>query len=303
MAKDVESLDDSRRAREDILAKYGNILKSIWKADYRLEKHIIDIDKTQNAVAKEKHMKMDYDKKLYDAFASSSKSVRGKEGGLSIFPADICRKLVLLFTEEGDVVLDPCAGHNSRMQVTWQLGRHYIGYDVSKEFMQFNRKVRDMLMGDGDQGKLLLESDASITLREKSSEKMIEVDNSVDFVVTSPPYWDLEYYGDEEEQIGWGKTYEEFLSGLKRIIQESYRVLKPGKFCVYNINDFRKEGEYYCYHKDLIELALDVGYKLHDIIILEWPAAIGACFATQVVDRKITAKSHEYLLVFKKEQQ
>jgi DNA modification methylase len=302
MAKDVASLVDSRKAREEIIRKFGgdDVLKSIWKTTYTNQKNIIDIDKTQNAVAKERHSKMDYDKSLYKVFAASSKSVRGESGGLSIFPADICRRLVLLFSDEGDTVLDPCAGHNSRMQMTWNCNRNYIGYDVSKEFMEFNRGVRDILLGDGDQGKLLIESPATITLHEQSSEKMNEPDNSVDFVLTSPPYWDIEFYGKEEEQLGFGKTYEEFLAGLGRVISESFRVLKPGKFAVYNINDFRKNGKYYCYHSDLAKLAIDAGYVYHDIIILEWPASLGACFATQVINRKSTAKSHEYLMVFKK---
>ena len=301
MVKDIESLAISRDKRVEILAKYGNILTSVWETDYSLQKNIIDVEKTQSFIVKELHAKMDYDKRLSTAFGASGKSVRGKQGGLSIFPADICKKLVLLYSEEKDTVLDPCAGHNSRMQITWQLGRNYIGYDVSKEFMEFNRFVKTTLLGKNpDRPRLFRESPATITLREQSSEKMVEEDTSIDFVFTSPPYWDIEFYGEELEQLGYRKTYGQFLNGLSKVINESYRVLKPNKYCVYNVNDFRKDGKFYCYHADLIELALGAGFRLHDIIILRWNASLGSCFATQIIERKSTAKAHEYLLVFKK---
>jgi DNA modification methylase len=185
------------------------------------------------------------------------------------------------------------------MQVTHDLCRHYIGYDVSAEFMEFNRKVKDQITGKGDQAALFT-NQHDITLREKSSTQLEEQDESVDLVFTSPPYWDIEYYGEEPEQLGYGKTYDDFLAGIQQVLDECHRVVKKDRYCVFNINDFRKGGHFYPYHADTIDLFSAAGFMIHDVVIVKWASAIGACFASQVEERKITAKSHEYLIVGKK---
>ena len=54
---------------------------------------------------------------------------------------------------------------------------------------------------------------------------------SVDMVLTSPPYYGLRNYGDYKEQIGLEKTFEEFLKKILEITDEIKRVLKPsGQF-------------------------------------------------------------------------
>jgi len=95
----------------------------------------------------------------------------------------------------------------------------------------------------------------------------------------SPPYWDLEYYGDEKEQLGYNHSYGEFLNGLGRVVNECHRVLKRDKYCIFNVNDFRKNGILYTYHSDVIELFKKAGFNMHDIIVVEWASAMGACFS------------------------
>jgi len=295
MPKDIESLEASRERRKEILDKYGEVPKSIWNIDYSVGGNIYEYDeRKQHNKAVEKHKAMDYDKNLYSNFSASGQNVRGKNGGLSTFPPDLAKRIVLFYSEKGDVVLDPFAGHNSRFQVTNLLDRHYIGYDVSKEFMKFNLEVEAKIKSE------IFYNGYDITLKEKSSEKLDEADTSIDLVYSSPPYYNVEWYGDEQEQLGKAKTYDDFLVALKSCISENYRVLKPDKYCIYNINDFRSGGIFYPYHADIIKLFQQVGFNLWDVIIINWKSAIGACFASQVEDRKITAKSHEYLVVGKK---
>lgn len=300
MAKTIEDLQKSREIREKVIAKYGCVPTSIIEPDYAWGKHVIELDsRKQQAVAQKKHEKMDYDKKLSKVFSMSSQNVRGKGAGLSTFPPDLCRKLVNFYSEPGDTVIDSSAGHNSRMQVCHELGRHYIGYDVCSEFMEFNRKVKDEITGKGKQSALF-EPTVSITLREQSSEKMVEEDNTMDFALTSPPYWDIEYYDDHPQQLGYNKTYDEFLGGIKRVLSESYRVLKPNKYCAWNINDFRKKNILYPYHADIIRLMQEVGFTLWDCVIVKWQSCLGQCFASQIEERKMFAKSHEYVVTGKK---
>jgi len=312
--KDMSSLIESREIRAGVLRKYGFIPTSVLEPDYSWGRHIIEFDKRkQQAVAQLKHQKMDYGDKtsfgekkeglskaeLDKTFGMSSQNVRGKTGGLSTFPPALAKFIVEFYSEKGDLILDPCCGHNSRMQVCYELERNYIGYDVSKEFMAFNREVKEQITGKGKQ-LAMFSPKATITLREQTSEHLEEKDESIDMCFTSPPYFDIEYYGDEPEQLGYNKEYGDFLQGIRSVINECYRVLKIGKYCIFNVNDFRKEGIFYPYHCEIVKLFQNVGFHLHDIIIVKWASSIGACFASQIESRKITSKAHEFLIVGRK---
>jgi site-specific DNA-methyltransferase (cytosine-N4-specific) len=70
-----------------------------------------------------------------------------------------------------------------------------------------------------------------------SLEKLKELQsNSVQCIVTSPPYWGLRDY-DNEEQLGQEKTPEEFVSNLADIFEEGKRVLKDDGTAWINIGD------------------------------------------------------------------
>ena len=313
MAKTIEDLEKSRQIRQKVIRRFGEVPTSIWNISYGWGKSTIELDsRKQQAVAKEKHKKMDYNIKKFttqggqekeynqqlSCFATSSQNVRGKSGGLSTFPPDLCRKVVEFYTEENDTVLDPCMGHASRIETAFKLKRNYIGYDIC--FMDFNRKIADILLGKTGQS-LLFKPSNEIKLYEHSSEKMHEVqDGSVDLAFTSPPYFSIEFYNDHPDQLGYGKTYEQFLEGLYKVIAECYRCLKPNKFIVFNVNDFRKDGDFYMYHADTARLIQKAGFKLWDIVIIPWQSCIGACFAGQIWERKVTAKKHEFLIIGRK---
>jgi len=69
------------------------------------------------------------------------------------------------------------------------------------------------------------------------SRNMAEIqDNSVQLIVTSPPYWQIKDYGNKN-QIGFNDTYEEYISNLNQIWSECYRVLDPGCRLSINIGD------------------------------------------------------------------
>lgn len=62
--------------------------------------------------------------------------------------------------------------------------------------------------------------DALARLRELPSD-------SVQCMVTSPPYWSLRVYGDEPEQIGCEPTPQEYVAKLVEVFREARRVLRP----------------------------------------------------------------------------
>jgi DNA modification methylase len=60
--------------------------------------------------------------------------------------------------------------------------------------------------------------------------------DSVDCVVTSPPYWGLRDYGNDG-QLGLERTPEEYVAHLAQVFQEVRRVLKPSGTCWLNLGD------------------------------------------------------------------
>ena len=294
MAKDIESLEASRDRRAEIQMKYGFIPTSIIRAEKNKLQARDDEAETRNY-----YSTTNVTSKIvaHDVFDVSGQSCRGKMGALSGYPQNVGRYLVKMYSSEGDTILDPFAGHNSRMELVYKLGRNYIGYDISSKFMAMNRKVAADLLGKTQSA--LFPINQSIQLIEDDARNII-VKMPVDMVLTSPPYWDLEYYGSERGQLGNLKTYAAFIGGLECIVGKCYDSLRVGGFCCWSINDFRRDGVFYSYHASVISLFEAVGLRLHDIIIVDLGYPIGAAFASQLEGQKRTAKRHEYIVVGQK---
>lgn len=59
-------------------------------------------------------------------------------------PVALLKKLIEIFTDEGDVVIDPCAGSGSTGRACQELKRNFYGFEISKEFHK--RAVKEMLV-------------------------------------------------------------------------------------------------------------------------------------------------------------
>ena len=58
-------------------------------------------------------------------------------------PISVLSKLISIFTDEGDVVIDPCCGSGSTLRACAELNRHCFGFEISKEF--YNKAKNEML--------------------------------------------------------------------------------------------------------------------------------------------------------------
>lgn len=291
MPKDLESLAISRDIRAEIQTKYGFIPTSIMTAEKW--KQVLDPEaEARNYYSQARITEDTPAKTIFDV---SGQSVR--DGALSRYPQNIGIFLVKMYSDEGDTVLDPFTGHNSRMELTFKLNRNYIGYDISHKFMEANQHIKDKLLGS-EQGYLIQPSNF-IKLVEGDA-CALSMAEEADMILTSPPYWDLEYYGGEKEQLGNCPTYDKFLIKLYTILKRCFIVLRQGRYCCWSVNDFRRDKIFYAYHSDLIELYLKAGFALHDIIIVDLGYPISAAFASQLEQQKRTAKRHEYVIVGKK---
>lgn len=58
-------------------------------------------------------------------------------------PIKLLKQLIEIFTDEGDVVIDPCAGSGSTLLAAYELGRDAYGFEVSKEI--YTKAKKQML--------------------------------------------------------------------------------------------------------------------------------------------------------------
>ncbi len=122
-----------------------------------------------------------------------------------------------------------------------------------------------------------------------------------DFTITSPPYWDIEDYGDEPEQLGkWSKTYDDFMNKMANVAKENYRCLKSGSFAAWYINDFRRDKKFYSYHIDTKNILEAAGFVMWDIMIVDLGRAFRESFISQIVEQQILPKRHEYGIIVRK---
>lgn len=301
MAKTLEDLAKSRAYRVELLRYFGadNVPESILRHDR--SDRAIDLMVEQpgrNYGSSGCSTNFVINGQRIAGFEISSAGAR--YGALSRFPQAVGRTLLLLYSCPGDSVIDPFAGHNSRMELCWRANRHYIGCDISHEFMSANLRIRELLMQEKRDDMFSEHFQGTISLFECDSRSIPSRDKKHDFTITSPPYWDLEYYGSEPEQIGIGKTYDQFLQNLGQIAKENFRVLKPGAFCIWCVNDFRKDRHFYSYHEHTAALLRDAGFYHHDTCITDLGNSMHQAFVSRLLELKILPKRHEYNLIFQK---
>jgi len=98
-------------------------------------------------------------------------------------------------------------------------------------------------------------------------------DQSLHLVVTSPPYWKLKKYNDNEKQLGHIEDYELFLGELAKVWKETYRILVPGGRLVCVVGDVclsrREYGRHVVFplHSDISVICRKIGFdNLNPII-------------------------------------
>ncbi len=144
------------------------------------------------------------------------------------------------------------------------------------------------------------------------SRKMTEIkNNSIDLVVTSPPYWHIKDYG-VPGQIGYGQSLHEYLKDLYRVWKECYRVLKPGRRLCINIGDqFARSIIYGRYkviplHAEFIAQCEDIGFDYMGSIIWQKKTTMNTTGGANVMGsypyppNGMIEIDYEFILIFKK---
>jgi DNA modification methylase len=79
---------------------------------------------------------LEYTKSVWTFPAETARKV----GHPAPFPVELPRRLIQLYTFEGDTVLDPFMGSGQTAIAALKTGRHYVGYDISGEYVMLARK-------------------------------------------------------------------------------------------------------------------------------------------------------------------
>ena len=144
------------------------------------------------------------------------------------------------------------------------------------------------------------------------SRHMAEVaDESVHLVITSPPYWQLQDYGNGS-QIGFDDSYEDYINGLNIVWNQCRRVLKNGcRLCV-NIGDQFARSVYYGRYKvipirtEVIKFCETVGFDYMGAIIWQKVTTCNTTGGATIMGsfpfprNGILKIDYEFILIFKK---
>jgi len=180
----------------------------------------------------------------------------------AVFPVEIPRRLVRLFSFVGETVLDPFAGTGTTAQAALELGRKAVCIEQNADYARLIRE-RCGLLG---------EPEGALTIRVGDSRTMNELpDSSIALVVTSPPYWNKADYGNSNCNVGNEPVYPEFFRRIRPVFEECLRVLYPGrKLCVVtaNVNQHTEHGLLtFPLAADFTVLLRDIGFVMVNEII------------------------------------
>ncbi len=189
-------------------------------------------------------------------------------------------KLISLFTKKGMTVLDPFVGSGTSIFAANKLGRKAVGIDLNPEYEKLTK----------ERLKEIEFSNYEYLIGDAHSE--LDKIDSVDYIVTSPPYHNIlknkskgirhnngklyrmsaregvQYYTDHENDLGNFDEYQDFLSALKNILLKAFLKLNEGKYCSIIISDFTVNKIEICVQADVVRIMQEIGFAFCGTTVL-----------------------------------
>jgi DNA modification methylase len=245
----------------------------------------------------------------YNGFRSEKQKLHG-----AAFPLSLVEDHIKIYTKVGQTVFDPFLGVGTTSQAAQHLGRKSIGIELNSTFAELAKK--DIV---NTQEHRIICDDVRNMLDHIKEE-------TVDFIITSPPYADLlkkvkgnfaykwrehsdidaianpKPYSEDKRDLG-NLEYGDFLQEIEKVFSLSYTVLKEASYCVWIVKDYRdlENGRPYVnFHSDIIKCAENSQFKLWDIRIYdqtEFRPLVVLGYPSRNYYLNI---GHSYILVFKK---
>mgnify|MGYP006299084519 CR=1 FL=1 len=234
------------------------------------------------------------------------------------FPETLAQEFIEFFTKQGQVVFDPMAGTGSALVAALRSGRNSYGIELNPEYAQIGRDIlaeERQDLGDGSRSLKaeMLSGDAADVA------DLVEEHNipTIDYVFTSPPYWDMLHakgaetqeerredsdldvvYSQSERDLGNIHEYDKFLAELIQI----YAALKPfirhRAYLTIIVKNVKKGGKIY-------PLAWDLAKRLGQIYTLKdekiWCQDNIRLFPYGMGNAWVSNTFHHYCLQFRNE--
>lgn len=198
------------------------------------------------------------------------------------FPETLAQEFIEFFTKRGQVVLDPMAGTGSTLVAALRAGRHSYGIELNPAYADIARRVIE----DERQSLGEMAGDPVVQVITADSARLAELAAAhhfppIDYVLTSPPYWDMLHargaatqkkrraaqeldvvYSGQAGDLGNIQEYDEFLQRLTAIYAQLQPLLSPGAYLTIIVKNVKKGGRIY-------PLAWDLASRLSHIYTLK----------------------------------
>lgn len=221
---------------------------------------------------------------------------------------DIAR-LIRFFTKKGMLVMDPFVGVGSTLKAAALEGRLGLGIELSSQWATLAAQRLDKEV-PGHQGQEVWNIDIRDALQKIP-------DEFVDFVVTSPPYWNIlnkkpdhkvkrerldnglaTNYSVDPRDLGNISDYGDFVQELASILSAIGKKVKLSRYLAVVVSDFKHRERFYPLHSDLYSQVNPSILKLQGITILEqthkslYPYGYPFAYVPNI--------HHQYILLFRR---
>ncbi|MBM3254367.1 MAG: site-specific DNA-methyltransferase, partial [Candidatus Omnitrophica bacterium] len=213
-------------------------------------------------------------------FTYEKRDIRDKSLHPATFPLNLSKKIISLFTHEGELVIDPFVGSGTTLLSCKELNRNCIGFDLNPSYIELcnSRTSQELTFNTTKQMAVLADA--------REINNYIE-ENSVSLVWTSPPYANLlnrkrknksrrerlndqfdkiEQYSQDDRDLG---TYsiEKWTNEIGNIYSDLLPLMRTKAHCVINVPDFWWENRRILLHVYLIQELQQRGFELRNTII------------------------------------
>jgi len=221
----------------------------------------------------------------------------------SIFNNELCKFLYSYYFKEGWHILDPCMGKATRPVMALLNKMRYTGFEVCPDTIKYVR---------GRLSRFKKQDRQNITIHNKDGMSLAPLkkhSNHFDGILTCPPYWNVEQYSGKGNDISYCRTIDDYFDQIQKMMNNCYRLIKSSD---YKANIFHSAifvvGSVRDGKKGLIDLdfefqrcAKNAGFTLHGKFMQKNLAVNKCTLAKLNYVKKYVSKSHETVLVFRKE--
>jgi DNA modification methylase len=204
----------------------------------------------------------------------------------------VARNLIILYSEEGERVLDPFMGSGTTIIECLLLKRKCIGIDINEK----------AVMLAWSRLEPLLKNDREVRLFKGDARRLDLIeDESIDFVAGHPPYANIIKYSKSVDGNGdlSRLKLESYLESMGDVAKELYRILKPGKMAAIMIGDARSNKHVIPLGYMVMKKFLRAGFTLREHIIKVQHNMVGT-IPWMKRNRGFLLLKHEHIFLFEK---